>query len=85
MELRNHYKKFEQTIHLLLEEATTKPISVQTLVTTFSGKGKLFLLIFVSLGFAQIPGIAIGLGFFIVYLGIRISMENSLFGSQNIF
>lgn len=34
----------------------------------------MFLLLLLSLGFAQIPGIALGLGAFIFYLGIRVSL-----------
>jgi len=61
----------------LLKKAKQKPVSVKTLLTTFSGRGKVFLLIVLSLGFTQIPGIAIFFGAFITYLGIRIAMERS--------
>jgi hypothetical protein len=60
-----------------LKKAKQKPVSVETLLTTFSGRGKVFLLIVLSLGFTQIPGIAIFFGAFITYLGIRIAMARS--------
>lgn len=85
MELRYPYQKFEQAFLLLLKEANTKPISVQTVLTALSGKGKIFLLVFLSLGFAQIPGIAIALGLFIVYLGIRIAMGETFVWMPNYF
>lgn len=46
-------------------------------LTILSGQGRVLVLIFLSLGFAQIPGIAVVLGLFMVYLGIRIAMGRS--------
>ncbi len=76
MKLRPHYKNFEQSLSLLLEDAKKEPISIHSFLTILSGKGKVLLLIVFSLGFAQIPGIAIILGFFISYLGMRIAVGN---------
>jgi hypothetical protein len=74
MKLKPAYQTFEETFLLLLKKAENKPISVHTFLTTLSGRGKVLLLMFLSLGFAQIPAIAIFLGVFIAYLGIRIGM-----------
>ena len=72
--LKSAYAAFEESFRVLLKKAKQKPVSVKVLLTTLSGKGKIFLLIVLSLGFAQIPGIAIFFGAFIAYLGIRIAM-----------
>ena len=72
--LSTRYQNFEQTFLLLLKEAKRGPISVHRFLTILSGWGKVLLLIFLSLGFAQIPGIAIVLGFFICYLGLRVAV-----------
>ncbi len=77
MKLTLPYQNFEHTFLLLLKEANTKPIPIHTFLTVLSGKGKLLLLVFLSLGFAQIPGIAMVLGLFITYLGIRIAIGGS--------
>lgn len=74
MKLKPAYQNFEQTFLLLLEQAKRGPISVHTFLTTLSGRGRILLLMFLSLGFAQIPGIAIVLGLFISYLGVRMAV-----------
>ncbi|HEV8052124.1 MAG TPA: exopolysaccharide biosynthesis protein [Parachlamydiaceae bacterium] len=74
MELSRSYQKFEDAFLSLLKQADTDSITIKTFLTTLSGKGKILLLVFLSLGFAQIPGIAIALGLFIFYLGLRIAI-----------
>ncbi len=74
MKLRDTYVGFEQTFLLLLKKAKQGPISVHDFLTTLSGRGRILLLSILSLGFAQIPGVAIVLGLFMVYLGIRIAL-----------
>lgn len=75
--LKIPYTNFEQTFRILLEKAKEGPVSIKTLLTILSGKGKVLLLIFISLGFSQIPGISIFLGFLICYLGLRLAMFRS--------
>jgi hypothetical protein len=74
MKLRPPYKNFEETFCQLRELAAEQPLPLKSFLRTLSGKGKILVLVFLSLGFSQIPIIAIPLGFFISYLGIRIAM-----------
>jgi hypothetical protein len=76
--LKPRYQSFEQTFVVLLKEAKRRPISIHRFLTILSGHGKVLLLIFLSLGFVQIPGIAIVLGCFIAYLGLRIALGKSV-------
>ncbi len=75
--LKLPYQNFEQTFLTLLKKAKRGPISVHTFLTTLSGKGRLLLLIFLSLGFTQFPGISMFFGLFISYLGLRIAAKKS--------
>jgi hypothetical protein len=75
--LKQPYMNFEETFRSLLEKAKEGPVSVKTFLTILSGKGRVLLLIFISLGFSQIPGISVFLGFLISYLGLRIAMSRS--------
>lgn len=77
MKSRPAYRNFEQTFHLLLKKAQKEAVSIQTLLTIMSGKGKILLLLFLSLGFSQIPIIAVPLGLFISYLGLRNALGSS--------
>lgn len=74
MKLKPAYESLEETLLSLREQAKKESISIHTFLTAISGRGKVLLLIFLSLGFAQIPGIAIILGLFISYLGIQIAL-----------
>src|ERR1700755_3480451 len=74
MRARQAYRDFEQTLTMLLKKAQRQRVSMQTLLTVLSGKGKVILLMFLSLGFCQIPGVAMFLGLFIAYLGVRIAI-----------
>lgn len=73
--IKSPYLTFEDSL-VSLKNAKRKSITVKILLTTLSGNGKMFLLILFSLGFAQIPGLAIFFGIFIAYLGIRIVLGN---------
>jgi hypothetical protein len=75
--LNGTYRNFEQTISILLQKAEKGPVSIKTFFTITSGKGKVLLLIFLSLVFTQIPGVAIFLGLFMCYLGVRIAFSRS--------
>ena len=61
----------------MLVKAKKERVSIHALQTALDGKGGVLLLILLSLGFGQIPGIAIFLGLFIGYLGVRIAMGRS--------
>lgn len=73
--LKLHYQNFEQTLLILLKEAKRGPISIDRFLTILSGRGKILLLAFLSLGFTGVPAIGGFIGFFICYLGIRIAMK----------
>jgi hypothetical protein len=75
--LKRSYKDFEEIFRVLLEKAKKGSVSVHALLTALGGRGRILLLIFLSLGFGQIPGVAIFLGLFIGYLGLRIAMGRS--------
>ncbi|HEY5235174.1 MAG TPA: exopolysaccharide biosynthesis protein [Rhabdochlamydiaceae bacterium] len=60
-----------------MEKAKKGPISIKTILTILSGKGRILLLVCLSLGFGQIPGVAVFLGLFIAYLGLRIAVAKS--------
>lgn len=66
------YRSFEQSIQALHEKAKQGPVPLKTLLRITSGKGKILLLIFLSLIFGQIPGLSLFLGIFIVYIGARV-------------
>jgi len=61
----------------LQEQAEKDRVSFHTLITALDGKGRLLLLIVLSLGFGQIPGIAIFFGLLVCYLGLRIALGKS--------
>lgn len=61
----------------MLDKAKQGPVSLKTFLTALGGRGKLLLLIFLSLGFGQIPGSALILGPVIIYLGVRLSIKKS--------
>ncbi len=72
--LKGSYKDFEGAFDLLLEKSKKERVSVLTLLTALSGKGRILLLIFLSLSFGQIPGISIFFGVIVCYLGLRIAL-----------
>jgi hypothetical protein len=72
--LKSSYRSFEESFRILLEKAKAGPVSLKTVLTILYGKGRILLLIFLSLGFGQIPIAAIFLGFLITYLGLRIAI-----------
>ncbi len=75
--LKSSYTTFEDSLQNLLKKAKQKPISAHDLLSTLSGRGKIFMLITLSLGFSQIPGTALFFGIFIAYLGTRIAIGSS--------
>ena len=75
--LKLAYITFEDTLKSLLEKAKTGPVSINTCLTILSGRGKVLLLVFLLLGFSQIPGVGIFLGLIISYLGVRIAIAKS--------
>src|SRR5579871_3884943 len=76
---------FEKGLLLLLEKARQGPVSVKTLLTILSGRGKILLMIFISLVFSQIPVIAFPFGLLICYLGVRITFSsNKIWLPQNL-
>jgi hypothetical protein len=62
-----------------IQKNCTKGVSLQTLLTLLSGKGKLLFLIVLALPFGKILGISIFCGFLIAFLGIRLTLgENRI-------
>jgi hypothetical protein len=72
--MNSSYQSFEEAFHTLLEKAKDGPVPLETFLTILSGKGKLLLLIFITLGFGQIPIVPLILGPFIIYLGFSIAI-----------
>ena len=64
---------FEKGLRLLQEKNRKGSVSVKTILTILSGRGKTLLLIFIALFFSQIPIITFPFGLFIIYLGVRIA------------
>jgi len=79
MELKKKltYKNFEEAFLVLLDKAKHETVSIETILTVLSGKGKILLLTFLSLGLGQVPGVAVLLGLAIGYLGVSIAMAKS--------
>ncbi len=75
--LNHSFIVFENALLQLQENAKNGPVSVKTFLTILSGKGKVFLLILISLFFSQIPIIALPFGLFICYIGIRIALGHN--------
>ena len=61
----------------MIVKAKNHRVSIHEIQIALSGKGGVLLLILLSLGFGQIPGISIFLGLFIGYLGVRIAVGRS--------
>lgn len=68
-------KDFKQDLAILLEKSKKQQtISIGDILETFSGKGRMLLLIFLSLPFCQplqIPGLSIPFGLLIAFIGFR--------------
>ncbi len=65
------YISFKKNLTALKARAKDRPLSLKEILPFFSGKGKILLLIFFSLPFSQVFGLAIPFGFLIAYLGLR--------------
>lgn len=83
--LKQPYINFEDAFLFLLEEAKEGSVSIETILLTLSGKLRVLLLAFLSLGFGQIPGVAVFLGLFIAYLGVRIAIGKSFIWMPKVF
>ena len=75
--MKKPYKDFVESLSDLQQQAKTERVSFHDLLTALNGRGRLLLLIVLSLGFGQIPGIALLFGIFVSYLGLRIALKKS--------
>lgn len=75
--MKQPYKNFEEAFRILRKKAKIGSVTVETVLQVTSGKGKILLLIFLSLWVAQIPGISLFLGLAIGYLGLRIAIDRT--------
>ncbi len=69
-------KSLEESIALLKEEISKKPISIGQILQILSGRGRALMLILLSLPFCQpiqIPGFSLPFGLTIAFLGLRMS------------
>ena len=76
--LKKTIREFEGSFSYLLRRAKQGGVPFKTLITSLSGKSRLLLLVFVTLGFGLIPGISMFLGITICYLGIRIAIHKNV-------
>lgn len=72
--MKQPYRNLEEALLILLEESEKGPVPFKTVNELLFGKTRVLLLIFLSLGFGQIPGSMMVLGPFITYLGFRIAI-----------
>ncbi len=68
---------FEKALVELLEKSKKGAVSVKTFLTALSGRGKVIILVIITLFFSQLPGIAIPFGIYLCYLGLRIAFNRS--------
>lgn len=64
----------EESLALILKQSQNRHISIQTILETLSGNGRLLLIILLCLPFCQplqIPGLSIPFGLMIAFLGLR--------------
>jgi hypothetical protein len=68
------FKTLEEGILLLQKEAKSKPISLREVLRVLAGKGRVLLLMLLSLPFClpiQIPGLSTPFGLVIAFVGLR--------------
>ncbi len=71
-----HYQSLEERVLLLKQAAERTALSMEDILGILSGKGRLLILILLSLPFCQpiqIPGLSIPFGLIIAFIGVRIS------------
>lgn len=71
-----HYQSLEERILLLKQAAERTALSMEDILGILSGKGRLLILILLSLPFCQplqIPGLSIPFGLIIAFIGVRIA------------
>ncbi len=75
------FKTLEEAIVFLQKKAKTAPISLQEVLFHLSGKGRVLMLILLSLPFCQplqIPGISIFFGLAIAFIGLRMAFGKNI-------
>ena len=72
------FETFEDCLENLLKASQDHAVSFKTILEILSGRGKALLLIFLSLPFSQIVGLAIPFGLFIAYVGFRLAFDGGI-------
>lgn len=68
---------FEKALEGLLEKSKKGAVSVKAFLTALSGRGKVLILVILTLFFSLFPGIAIPFGVYLCYLGLRIAFNKT--------
>lgn len=79
--MRKEHITLEQRIGLLEKESKHAPVSMRTIIAILSGKGRVLILILLSLPFCQpiqIPGFSMPFGIVIAFVGLRIALGKHL-------
>jgi hypothetical protein len=75
------HPSLEQSIALVLKRAKNKPMTIEFLIKTLSGKGRYLILILLSLPFCQpipLPGLSTIFGILIAFFGVSIMVGKHL-------
>lgn len=84
---KNKHPPLERSIAFVLKSAKQKPISIQFLLKTLSGKGRYLILFLLSLPFCQpipLPGISTIFGLFVAVFGVSIILGRHVWLPQKI-
>lgn len=76
-QFKEPYQNLEEAVITLQEKAKKGDVPLKTFMEVLGGRGRVLLLILVSLGFGQIPGAILVFGPLIIYLGLRIAIGRS--------
>lgn len=75
---KEKYRTLDQSLKILTEKTQEKPsLSIQEILDALSGRGRFFVLLFLSFPFCQplqIPGMAIPFGILISLIGLRFAL-----------
>lgn len=81
------YKTLEEELLILKEKSAESSLSIEQIIAILSGKGRVLILLFLSLPFCQpiqIPGFSTPFGLLIAFFGLRMSFGKHLWLPQSI-
>jgi len=82
MSHKSAYKALQDELHFLSNRAKKKPsLSIKEILGLLPGKGRILVIIFLSLPFCQpfqIPGLSMPFGLLIAFLGLRMSFGQEM-------